>query len=563
LGLDQDEIIGRPVWDVLGQNAYEEISGYIDQALSGVTAKFETVLTFNNGEQRWVEASYIPRFSAEGLVEGFFSLIQDISDRKKAEETLRLTQFAIENAGDAALWLLHGKIVYANRKAIELSGYEPSELLDLYDYDVIPELLAEGWEHLWDDIKAQGAKTFEARSKTKDGRYFLTEITAKYLQFENKEYCIAFGRDVTERKQYEEMLRVGNERLDLAIDTAQLAIWDWNPQTNELYFNKKWADILGFETIESPLTLARILEFLHPDQETNAMELLENIRSGRVDSGESVFQIKNKQGQYINMHTRVKTVSWDGDKKPVRVIVVGRDITEEKKAEQTIINYQNRLKSLTSRLIKAGDMERTQIAQELHDGICQYLAMAKMHLSVFSENEPQGQRLELLEKIQNTIHTAYQQARSLTFDLYPPILNELGLAAAILQIIENLRAETGMNITLADVGSDITLKRNSRRFIFRMVKELLNNAKKHSRASNVHVNIIKNTERWIVSVADNGVGFNPSFDYPASDHPVGFGLFSIREQLDGIGGAIEIESSPGNGTKVVLNIPIEREDIAV
>ena len=123
--------------------------------------------------------------------DGVFS---DITERQRAEEELRLTQFSVEHASDDIFWMdPQGRIVYANEAACRSLGRSREELLSLSIPDIDPLFPKEAWGTFWEEIKARGSMTLETQHQTKQGRVFPVEVTANYLEFDGKEYAFAFA----------------------------------------------------------------------------------------------------------------------------------------------------------------------------------------------------------------------------------------------------------------------------------------------------------------------------------------------------------------------------------
>ena len=161
-----------------------------------------------NGEWFWVIASFAigEDDSADGrIIEG---TLVDITERKRAERELRLTQSSLETASDAVLWIdPQGRIVYGNEAACVSLGRSREELLGLSIPEINPVVPQEVWRKFWDEMKTRGSMTFETQHRTKQGQVFPVEVTANYLEFDGQEYSFAFVRDITERRALESQLR--------------------------------------------------------------------------------------------------------------------------------------------------------------------------------------------------------------------------------------------------------------------------------------------------------------------------------------------------------------------
>jgi diguanylate cyclase (GGDEF)-like protein/PAS domain S-box-containing protein len=146
--------------------------------------------------------------SGEANCTHFVAIKQDITERKRAEKELRLTQFSVEHASDDIFWSnSQGRIVYVNKAACDSLGYSRGELLSLSVQDLNPHFRKEeDWPVFWQELKGRGSMTFEGQNTTKEGRVFPAEITANYLEFDGQEYSFAFVRDITERKVAEERI---------------------------------------------------------------------------------------------------------------------------------------------------------------------------------------------------------------------------------------------------------------------------------------------------------------------------------------------------------------------
>ena len=155
-------------------------------------------------------------------------VISDITERKRAEKELRLTQFSLERASNNITWSnSQGHFVYANEAACRSLGYSREEFLSLSVPDLNPHFRKEeDWRRFWEELKKLGSMTFESQNITKQGRVFPVEITVNYLEFDGQEYTFAFVRDISERKRAEEELYRSRQMLQSILDSIpQRVFW--------------------------------------------------------------------------------------------------------------------------------------------------------------------------------------------------------------------------------------------------------------------------------------------------------------------------------------------------
>ncbi|MDP3443008.1 MAG: ATP-binding protein [Ignavibacteria bacterium] len=153
------------------------------------------------------------------------------------------------------------------------------------------------------------------------------------------------------------------------------------------------------------------------------------------------------------------------------------------------------------------------------------------------------------------MRNAINESRTLVYDLSPPILYELGLVAAIKWKLDQIEKKNSITTVFRAEEYSVILKTDMKILIFRMICELLNNAIKHARADLITVEIINNPQNIVVSVIDNGKGFDLNQGLILSELG-GFGLFSINERLDALQGSMQIDSEPSKGARITLTVPI-------
>jgi signal transduction histidine kinase len=209
------------------------------------------------------------------------------------------------------------------------------------------------------------------------------------------------------------------------------------------------------------------------------------------------------------------------------------------------------LRRLTSDLLLAEERERRSLAVDLHDGPNQLLVLAQMKLGAL--RQASGAELRAaIEEIEDLVERANTSSRTLTFQLSPPVLHDLGLAAAVQWLVEDLQRTYGIAIALEEDGRVRDTGERTRVILFRALRELLVNVGKHAHASRVRVRLRRDGKLVRITVEDDGRGF----DVERVAHGR-FGLPSIRERLRHLGGEMHVHSKLGKGTRIELAAPLD------
>ena len=206
LGYTREEMLQKRVQDLTAPGYRETVGRQISEIVRRGLPPYESVNLRKDGEPVHIEVSAAP-IEIEGRMHVMYFL-RDITERKRGEEALRLTQFSLDHAADAVFWVTSGaRFAYVNDAACRFWEFSRDELLSMGLYDINPDFQPERWPEEWEKMKQRGSSTFEARHRTKGGRVFPVEITVNFFEFDGEEYRAGFLRDITERKRLEEQLR--------------------------------------------------------------------------------------------------------------------------------------------------------------------------------------------------------------------------------------------------------------------------------------------------------------------------------------------------------------------
>ena len=326
-------------------------------------------------------------------------------------------------------------------------------------------------------------------------------------------------------------------------------IFDFNQKTLEIYGLSSKEELLGHNPGEfSPEYQA--------DGSLSIRAATERIEKA-LREGKCRFEWIHRRSDGLNIVSEVLLNRLElGGKKVIQALV--RDIGERKRADKKICKYQEKLRDLALEMSLLQERERRRIAVDLHDQIGQNLAFAKMKLGALLETIGDCRAAESLREVFGLVDQTIRDTRSLVFELSPPVLYELGFVAGIDWLAECVQKQHGIKVECEQDQNPISLDEDMRIMLFQIVRELLVNVVKHARADHVRVSVRRAGGHIRISVIDNGVGFNPSFSGVAKGEHGGFGLFSIRERMNYLGGELHIDSDARYGTRIILRAPLRQ-----
>ncbi len=230
------------------------------------------------------------------------------------------------------------------------------------------------------------------------------------------------------------------------------------------------------------------------------------------------------------------------------------DLVALREAQQQISTYQEHLRSLASELTLAEERQRRTLALSLHDRIGQGLAVAKLKVETLKHVLPTEHQTRV-DDVATLIKQIVNDTRSLTFEISPPILYELGLGQAVVWLSEHVNRQFGLPVVVRCDEEFGGVSEGVRVMLFRSIQELLTNAVKHAKASSVTVLLLDDADELCVIVEDDGIGFDVETPGRSPSNSGGFGLFSIRERIHHLGGRLDVTSSPGQGTRIQISVP--------
>ncbi|MFO8064134.1 MAG: sensor histidine kinase [Spirochaetota bacterium] len=250
--------------------------------------------------------------------------------------------------------------------------------------------------------------------------------------------------------------------------------------------------------------------------------------------------------QRLEQRIQERTAELEGANRSLKA-----EIQVRRGIESHLRRNRRRLRSLASRLEEVEERERRRIAVNLHDLVGQTLATAKMKLGLIARTLSDDTERAELDELRRLHQRMLDETRNIITELSPPVLEEHDMRTAAKWLIAHFRDKYGLDITYEpELGSE-EIAYPMRRFLFKGLRELLSNVVQHAQTAGTTVHIESGGDETKLEVADSGVGF----DAHDLDQFEGFGLFSLRERVEALGGTLGVDSAPGRGTRVVVRVP--------
>ncbi|CAK0780274.1 putative Nitrogen regulation protein B [Gammaproteobacteria bacterium] len=377
----------------------------------------------------------------------------------------------------------------------------------------------------------------------------------------SRETCRLALLDITKRKEMERKMVESEERYERAVNGANDGIWEWIPATGENYLSARFKKLLGYQDHELPNVQINFSDRIHPKDKPKVLRTVSaHLRKKKPYNTELRLQCKN--GEYRWFNSRGQAI-WDEQCQLLRMVGSITDITERKTAEEKILEMSEslekqvnvrtqQLRTLLLELAMTEERERYKLAQDLHDNLSQLLAVIKIKLTTLDAGSLQAP----IDDIVALVDKADVSARMITKQLNPLILRTLGFLPALEVLADELKRTYNLTVYInSDTGETISLCYEVLSMLYRSIRELLINVAKHAKVNNANISCLSDENQLTLAVSDDGCGFDAANTYNQWRKRNNFGLHSICERIANIGGEVDISSSPGQGTMVVMVIP--------
>jgi PAS domain S-box-containing protein len=525
------------------------------------------------GVMRWVHAEGAITCDDRGRPLTFFGTVQDITERKRAEELLRESEERFRTMADGSpnpIWVTNaaGERIFANRQYREYFGVSAAEIEGgQWKPFVHPDDAPTYVDSFLSSLQEHRPFFAEARVKRADGQWRWIESHAEPRFSVGGEFLgfVGITQDIMERKEAEAALKESEEKYRRIVETATEGIVMVDAEARIIFVNARWSEIFGYSSEEAAhITL---FDMVFPEDMVRMRERWESRKHGQKETYESRFRRKDGRPVWILGGVAPR---FDSEGEFLGTLVLNTDITERKQAEEALREWNATLESrvaertaelehrarqlqkLTLELSEAEERERERLAAVLHDDLQQVLAAAKFHLSrVGSGTRSPAQSQEIVELVKQMLKDAIEKSRALSHELSPVVLHRGDVAETLGWLAEQMQAKHGLRVRVDAFGAVQAQSDVVKAFVYRAAQELLFNVVKHARVNEARIRIRRLGRYLCLSVSDRGRGFDPQ-EIKAT---AGFGLLSIRERVALLGGRMKTRTVKGRGTTFRIVVP--------
>ncbi|HYM93489.1 MAG TPA: PAS domain-containing protein, partial [Chitinophagaceae bacterium] len=523
------------------------------QALQTGKMQSETlIIRLPDNESRWILFISQPLFDAGTTIPfSVVSNIVDVTTEKKLLNELKEREALLDGFMKRTpniAWVVDEKVnlVFGSHSFFKYFGIKESESYHKKLADLVPEAIANDlYEKHIQVLKTDMPVETVEKIKWADGTSFNFHINIFPIEgIGGKKLTGGQAVSLADKYAVEKQLRDANDRLLYLSRAATNAIWEWDMLTGKIHRNEHLLDMIGYP-MEETRGLSWWLRRIHPEDRNRISDKVKETTEKTQMSWEDQYRFKCADGSYKHIHDRGFVVYENG--LPVKMIGSLQDVTALKELEDQLTQEKlQRQKRISEVVISVQEKERTRIGHELHDNVNQILSTVKLFVEMLT---PSGEEeIKVKEKSMEYLSLAVEEVRKLSKELAAPELNEKSLVESINKIIDDIHISGALKIKLTyDFENDLPGS-GEKITVFRIVQEQLKNILKHSGAKNAGIFLQYRDKNLKLVIKDDGNGFDLKQTHR------GIGLSNIHERTRFYNGTVDIQTSPGQGCTLIVNI---------
>jgi len=547
-GYSEAELLGMSVVDLCAASHQEQMRRSLAAAGErGESQSAERLLSRKDG-------SIVPYQVSSSRIEyqgrsATVSFFRDLSDRKHTEAVLASSEARFRALFDgAAMGIVlcdrESRVIECNATFADMIGYDCEAILgSAMARFTHPDDRAEGARKVRDFLDGERESLdFEKRLIHRDGTAVWCRMTLSYLPEPGgrRDHVIGVIENITDRKIAQQSLRESERMLRGLVenlpDLIIVAAADWTIQ----FVNRGLSGAPPKQAVGQS-----VLSLVPPESQRRLVELRQRLVEMREVQTAEIVDV-------AGIWWAVQMIPFEENGDDPGMLLIGTDVTGQKSAAEAVQKEQEALRKMLELL----ERDRELIAFEIHDGFSQQLTGALFNFEAAGQSQHRTSA-EVNKSFQmglQLLRESIAEARRLVRGLRPPVLDAFGIVPAIEHLIEDHHAAGGSRVEFTTAGLAGRLAHPLESALFRTVQETLNNARKYSRSDRIRIHLSQDARHVCVEIQDWGVGFDPA--KVGDDH---FGLRGIRERARLLGGNVYIESRPGGGTRIRVELPwVER-----
>jgi PAS domain S-box-containing protein len=479
-----------------------------------------------------------------------------LTEKELRESELRFsTSFYASPALMTITRFSDGRFLYVNDAFVRMLGYSRAETigqtalsLGLYpDPGHRPILMQLLTQRKFRDV--------ETKARTKSGRILDLVLSMERVELQGEESVLQIASDITARKRAEEGVAASERRWRSVFDNSAIGIAIGDVTLRITAANRAVQELGGYS--ERELTGLTFLDLTHPDDRHLLLDATSDLLAGRARERQFEKRYLRKNGEVIWVRTTVSMIQ-ETNESPMFLALI-EDVSARKTAERALAESLNHLRALTAKLLRAQDEERRRIAQMLHETTAQDLAALKMLLgrlgrtSVALSEEDRS----VLDESVALAERSMGGVRTMSYLLYPPFLDENGLLPAIRWYAKGFADRSGIAVDLDLPETLDRLPQEVETTLFRVVQEALINIHHHAGSSTARIRLSDDGGRLVLEIEDRGRGMSADLlaRLKAGGAAYGIGLAGMRERLEQLGGALDIDSTD-RGSTIRATVPL-------
>lgn len=346
-----------------------------------------------------------------------------------------------------------------------------------------------------------------------------------------------------------EQLRLSEERYRQLFENAHDAIWVQDLSGRNIAANDAAARLIGYQ-YGAEIVGRDVRDYIPPESLALAREIRDKLARGEVVEQPYEQKLIRKDGSEVILKLTTNLLTSDG--KPTAFQHIARDITTERRLQENMRYY-------VQQITEAQEEESRRIARELHDSTLQNLIASVHKLENFCQGNPVAAEMDsgFLRELGGRLREIVQEIRAFSRDLRPSILDDLGLIPSVEWLVEELRRNSKVQVNFEVIGVERRFSPPTEVALFRIIQEALRNIVKHALATVVEVEVAFRMAETVVTIADNGIGFEAPRSLSELPRTGRLGLLGMQERARLIGATLEIRSAPGQGTTLTVTVPVE------